>query len=460
MTSTSPSDTFDPLPPGMSDWIKDSTGARIVSLTPVAGGGVSREGCHVVLEGVSGHQSAYLAYDTRRVGDPTRTKFARREMSALQLAGKFGIRVPAVIAASADRLAILMERMEGDPRFAALKTLTDRRQIAEDYIGEIVRLHRIDASAAALDGFEPFAPAQRIVAERISELRTRHAEGIQDPLLVFCYDWLEKNIPRGKVPTVVVHGDAGPANFLHDGKRVTAILDWEQSHLGDPMEDLAWICIRTALSSFVPLTPLFKEYERRGGYPVDLDRVRYFRIYNQAGVLTDMHASLFQSSGKFLGVLGNVFIYYLVHLRLMIEGIAELERISLTPPPLPASPSSPAIRLFDIALEDVRNNVAPHLPNPVGAHRLKALVRMVKYWQGRERWGIAFDAAEIEDIADALGRSFTSLANARAALVEAIKTGVLGNPRLVDLSYRRAMRETEIGRSALGAFAERHYEPL
>jgi Phosphotransferase enzyme family len=41
---------------------------------------------------------------------------------------------------------------------------------------------------------------------------------------------------------VLVHGDYGPNNVLLDPatSEVTAILDWEWAHAGDPAEDLAW----------------------------------------------------------------------------------------------------------------------------------------------------------------------------------------------------------------------------
>jgi tRNA A-37 threonylcarbamoyl transferase component Bud32 len=40
----------------------------------------------------------------------------------------------------------------------------------------------------------------------------------------------------------LVHGDYGPQNMLFDPGTfaVTAILDWEWAHPGDPIEDLAW----------------------------------------------------------------------------------------------------------------------------------------------------------------------------------------------------------------------------
>lgn len=48
-------------------------------------------------------------------------------------------------------------------------------------------------------------------------------------------------ILRGSGP-VIVHGDFGPQNILisRGTAKVTAVLDWEFSHLGDPIEDLAW----------------------------------------------------------------------------------------------------------------------------------------------------------------------------------------------------------------------------
>jgi aminoglycoside phosphotransferase (APT) family kinase protein len=41
---------------------------------------------------------------------------------------------------------------------------------------------------------------------------------------------------------VIVHGDFGPNNvlFAPDCVEVTAVLDWEFCHPGDPIEDLAW----------------------------------------------------------------------------------------------------------------------------------------------------------------------------------------------------------------------------
>ncbi len=53
--------------------------------------------------------------------------------------------------------------------------------------------------------------------------------------------WLKRNPPPPAQKISVVHGDYRTGNFLVDDKGdIRAILDWEMSHLGDPLEDLGW----------------------------------------------------------------------------------------------------------------------------------------------------------------------------------------------------------------------------
>lgn len=54
-------------------------------------------------------------------------------------------------------------------------------------------------------------------------------------------------VPVATVPELpgagsyLAHGDFGPQNMLFDGSlAVTALLDWEFAHKGDPIEDVAW----------------------------------------------------------------------------------------------------------------------------------------------------------------------------------------------------------------------------
>jgi aminoglycoside phosphotransferase (APT) family kinase protein len=61
------------------------------------------------------------------------------------------------------------------------------------------------------------------------------------PIIRAAIRWLRANPPPPAQKISVVHGDYRTGNFLYDKEGgIHAILDWEMSHLGDPLEDLAW----------------------------------------------------------------------------------------------------------------------------------------------------------------------------------------------------------------------------
>ncbi len=58
-----------------------------------------------------------------------------------------------------------------------------------------------------------------------------------------------RRTPPRPLPLALVHGDFNPANFLYEGGRVTALIDWENSRIGDPREDLGWMMAMDAMSN-------------------------------------------------------------------------------------------------------------------------------------------------------------------------------------------------------------------
>ena len=66
-----------------------------------------------------------------------------------------------------------------------------------------------------------------------------------------------------------------------------AILDWELAHVGDPMEDLGWICVRSwrfgnddkPVGGLGPREELWAAYEAAGGRKVDREAVRWWEVF-------------------------------------------------------------------------------------------------------------------------------------------------------------------------------------
>jgi aminoglycoside phosphotransferase (APT) family kinase protein len=449
------------LPDGMVDWIESATSGRVVEIEPAVGAGVSREGAYITLEKDGESLEAYLAYDVRRADDPSRSVWCRREVAALRLAESYDLRAPRVLASWPEQRAILTHRLYAEVELSHLDTET-LNLLAEDYIGEIVKLHQIPVADQELDGFGPVQPVDTWARERTAFLRTRHSlYDNDDPLFLLMYHWLEQNIPTGDdIPTVVVHGDVGAANFLHDGKKVKAVLDWEQSHFGDPMEDFAMLSLRGALFPFVPLPLLLEAYEQQGGHPIDLKRIRYYRTLCTMGSFNDMHAQLVQSHESFAGNVGKVFTYYFALMRLIVDGLAEAENIEPVPLELPDVSLMQWDRLYDLAVNELENNIAPRCSDAASEHRASTLIRLIHYWRGREQFGMAFDKAECEEIGAILGSSFNSLQEARAAFATAVKEQTISIADAIHLCCTRVAREISVARPGLGPLADCQYPPL
>jgi aminoglycoside phosphotransferase (APT) family kinase protein len=116
-------------------------------------------------------------------------------------------------------------------------------KIAEQKWGILGAIVRQDPADLGLIGImEPVAP------EGCWRRELDYWEGVIDsdelipqPIMRAAIRWMRRNPPPPARKLSVVHGDYRTGNFLFDEEgRIHAILDWEMSHLGDPLEDLGW----------------------------------------------------------------------------------------------------------------------------------------------------------------------------------------------------------------------------
>ena len=102
----------------------------------------------------------------------------------------------------------------------------------------------------------------------------------------------------GALPLVLVHGDFNPANFLYEGGKVTALIDWENARIGDPREDLGWMTTMDILSnSNVMAHPLdeggfLAYYNKITGFEITQDEVDYFTLFGTANIAVPVQAAI------------------------------------------------------------------------------------------------------------------------------------------------------------------------
>ena len=121
-------------------------------------------------------------------------------------------------------------------------------------------------------------------------------EAVVEPIVRGAIRWLRRNPPLAANKPAIVHGDYRPGNFLFtDDGRISAILDWEMCHIGDPLEDVVW-----AINPFWPMTrhlPLdegLSIWEEASGLTIDraaLDWWRLFAAVKACAIWTTAEAS-------------------------------------------------------------------------------------------------------------------------------------------------------------------------
>jgi len=106
------------------------------------------------------------------------------------------------------------------------------------------------------------------------------------PVFEMAFKWLEPRMAGARRQTLV-HGDFRHGNLLISPKGVEAALDWELVHIGDPLEDLGWICTNSwrfgvqekVVGGFGDLPDLLKGYEAAGGGHVTGEEARTWIVY-------------------------------------------------------------------------------------------------------------------------------------------------------------------------------------
>ncbi|MBS0221000.1 MAG: phosphotransferase family protein [Proteobacteria bacterium] len=211
------------------------------------------------------------------------------EFRVLQAAHRAGVRAPEPLfeLAPEDGLgeAYVMRRVEGtaiarkllrDPPYAAARGAITRQ------LGEI---------AAAIHATEPgtLPPLKRReAADHIAGLRrSLDLLGAPQPVFELALTWLDRRKPSPLDRPLLVHGDYRTGNYLADESGVTAILDWELAHLGDPIEDLGWLCVKSwrfgavdkPAAGFGSREELWDAYERSNGRKVDRARAHWWEVF-------------------------------------------------------------------------------------------------------------------------------------------------------------------------------------
>lgn len=259
----------------LRQWVEATTGATLTASRRHLVGG-SRDLWFIE---VDGHPLVLRAETGAGALADTPLTLQREARVSRALAGS-GVPVAEIVAVSEQPNAVLMARLPGTSDLRRLGP-GNGPALVEHFMAILAALHRIDAASLDLPGLRATLPLADHVLHEIElwhRIVERHLP-TPDPLIGAAMRWLEDKVPTRSVPVALVQGDTGPGNFLFMGAKVTGLVDWELSHLGDPMEDLAWLDLRAQAEPFADAGARHAAYERAGGTALDGEALAYYRVF-------------------------------------------------------------------------------------------------------------------------------------------------------------------------------------
>jgi aminoglycoside phosphotransferase (APT) family kinase protein len=276
------------------------------------GGPVTIEGLRRLSGGASRESWSYDAIDAdgrrnelvlrRDPGSNMGGSGRSTEYLLLQAAAGAGVLVPKVrfLLDPTDDLGdgFVMDRIAGEtiPR----RILRDE-EYAHARAGMAAQCGAIAAQIHAVDTETlPDLPLQGAV-EQIKQYRSvLDMLGEPHPAFELGLRWLEDNLPAKAAAgeARLVHGDFRNGNFIVGPEGIRSVLDWELSHLGDPVEDLGWLCVKSwrfgevghPVGGFGAIDSLLTSYEKAGGGAVDPAHLHYWETFGTLkwGVICEM----------------------------------------------------------------------------------------------------------------------------------------------------------------------------
>lgn len=108
-----------------------------------------------------------------------------------------------------------------------------------------------------------------------------------DPVGEAAIRWMAAAMPAPAQRLCLVHGDYRVGNLLFDGDgRVTAVLDWEMAHWGDPLEDLAWsldprqsVDLPDLAGGLAPYDVAIAAWQEASGLAIDPAALRWWQVF-------------------------------------------------------------------------------------------------------------------------------------------------------------------------------------
>ena len=363
------------------------------------------------------------------------------EMTFQDLLYRNGIPVPRVYGWLEALPAYVMDRVPGRPDFAD-SAVAERDAVMAEYMRILARIHALNVdefdAAGTTRASSPVSTPGSVGMAYFEKLY-RQTKGRPDPFVEFALGWLRRNpLPDNTRETPVVW-DSG--QFHHEDGRITALLDLEIGHIGDPMMDLAAFRMRDTVLNFGDFDELYGIYAEAGGAELDMAAIQHHHLSFTLTNELAFHGALAAPS---LGsaYMTNLQWYTETNLH-SVEAFAELLGYDLDET---IDVPEPAQFTNDVAFHHMVQTLGSvTIDEPFARYEVRNSFRLARHLLRRQEIGAQLDEQDLDDLTPLLGHRPRDVVAGDAELEDfVLADDGRHDEALVQLFYRRFLRANAV----------------
>ena len=222
-----------------------------------------------------------------------------------------------------------------------------------------------------------------------------------EPLLEFGLWWLHNHVPQ-RAEVAVLQGDCGPGQFMHAAGHLTALIDWELCHAGDPMCDLGNMRMRNMLYPAGDQREFLEYYEEVSASKIDEPALCFYTVMATLLSPLGMAASMQAPSAEIDSMLPR-FGWDVVMRRGLCDALAEASGVSIDPPALPDAQLGRRSPLHDYLVEHLEMRCVPIAEDEFDRYLVRGAVAIAGSLRLQDQFGKALEADDLEDVRNVLG---------------------------------------------------------
>lgn len=317
-----------------------------------------------------------------------------------------GLLIPKFYGFNASMPAILMERVGGSADMTGVPD-RDRGIIMREYIENLAKLHALQLSPTRFPATAiPDTPRKKAIGSLL-DLMERTYESARprlrpEPLLDFAIGWLGSNAPRMSEMRLI-QGDTGPGQFLAEHGHLTALIDWELCHFGDPMVDLGVMRMRNMLYPVGEMRPHIDYYAELTGKAIDRDALCFQTVSAMLQSPLGIVASIQAPDASIPSMIPR-FGWDVTLRRGLCDALCEAFDIDVEPPTFPQGSPDDRSDLTRFLVDYLEVACVPVAHGDYDQFIMRGAVGVARAVELHQKHGLQIEIDDLDDMEIVLGR--------------------------------------------------------